>query len=649
MKKLTYIGLIAVGLMMSHCSNEAIEDDSGQPIGKGNTTLTAVTEGALSRTSVDADYHLLWSEGDAIGVNDGMDHPFTLASGAGTQSATFTGDMSAVPSTSVYAFYPHQSGSVTNTLSGTTLTMTLPDGYEYTAATNGPMTAHLVGDKLAFTQLCGLLKVSLTDIPATATRFVLTGTSPVAGTGTVDVSAASAALALPSGGNYVSTSVTVTLNDAARNNKYFYFPLPVGKNTLTVSLQDGNGKVYYSRTSNELEIKRAHVVEMPALEMPTCVTDAASLLSAINAAAEGETILCQNGEYSFADPLTIDKQITIAGASRDGVKWDLKTSILTVSKSVTFRNLSITSATTTHAIGVDVSDVTLTMENVQVGITVAGTGNTVEKWHSAIKLSTPGANLTMTDCAISIPQNYQVGVDVQGTAAAGKRGQVSLNHVQILTGTESTNTNKLFSRGISISASPANASDTCLVVKVKGCKIGGMYYSIRTEKACSKVRIDVEDSEFIAWAPLHVWGADTKFHIIRSILTGRNHMTGPTDNCADINIWGAGNSFYVKDGTFNVLSTTAPPQFAVGNYGNSTDFIFSGANTFKDNSAANYKMTHFLDIANTDKTPALDFPFHSISGTETITLQDNASASQLWKDGKVNGSGSSIADIPIVE
>lgn len=70
-----------------------------------HVTLNATSENA-SKATIDGDYQVLWQEGDKLAVFDGQGkREFTLASGAGTKSAVFEGDIDA-GATGVTAIYP---------------------------------------------------------------------------------------------------------------------------------------------------------------------------------------------------------------------------------------------------------------------------------------------------------------------------------------------------------------------------------------------------------------------------------------------------------------------------------------------------------------------------------------------------------------
>lgn len=259
MKKIYLLGLLFTGLF-SNCSNEDIVESS-QPV-MGNYVIDATIGKPAARTAVDADFNVRWSKGNQIGVygKTTTNVPFTLIGEGGLASGQFAGTFN--NDTPVYAYYPYSEGA---SISNKTLTMNLPSEYAYTSDSNGPMVAIYTGNCLSFKHLCGLLKVTVNQIPATATKFVLIGSSAIAGAASVaDITGAEAVLALSESG---TKTITVNLSEAAENNKEFYFPLPVGTyETLTVALCDGSGNTLYTKTASSVKIARAAAVDMQALD-----------------------------------------------------------------------------------------------------------------------------------------------------------------------------------------------------------------------------------------------------------------------------------------------------------------------------------------------------------------------------------------------
>lgn len=130
MKKTTYLMLpLMVGAMaLTACSSDGILEDNldnsemGQNIQLKQMTFTAFQEcHEATRAAIDG-LKINWSEGDKITIFDGSDglgggKEFTLESGAGTTSATFSGEAAPEPNPDkesvngfYYALYPYAAG-----------------------------------------------------------------------------------------------------------------------------------------------------------------------------------------------------------------------------------------------------------------------------------------------------------------------------------------------------------------------------------------------------------------------------------------------------------------------------------------------------------------------------------------------------------
>lgn len=262
MKRIYLLGLLVTGLF-SNCSNEDIVDNS-QSV-KGNYVIDATIGKTGARTAVDAEFNVQWCKADQIGVygSTSANVPFTLIGDGGSASGQFAGTFT--DDAPVYAYYPYSSDAA---ISDKALTMTLPSTYAYTSDSNGPMVATYVDKSLSFKHLCGLLKVTVNKIPETATQFILTGSSAIAGKASVaDITVAGAALKLSETDEEVSKTITVSLSEAVANDKDFYFPLPVGTyETLTIALCDKDNNTLYTQTANSVVVARAEAVKMPVLD-----------------------------------------------------------------------------------------------------------------------------------------------------------------------------------------------------------------------------------------------------------------------------------------------------------------------------------------------------------------------------------------------
>lgn len=94
-KSMQALCMAALALATFSCSQDELVKE---PLTKGNATITASFEGnsGSTRTSVSDQYQVLWSTTDAFGLfyseANTAQSKFSYVSGAGTTSATFTGD-----------------------------------------------------------------------------------------------------------------------------------------------------------------------------------------------------------------------------------------------------------------------------------------------------------------------------------------------------------------------------------------------------------------------------------------------------------------------------------------------------------------------------------------------------------------------------
>ena len=257
------IGMLLVVLLLASCQEK--EELGGAA--KGSVSLNASIENGGTRTSVDEEGHVSWVETDAIGVFGKQTKNAKFQStGAGT-SIKFVGEMSAQDEPSL-AYYPYDESA---SLDGNTLHFTLPSEYTYTGESNAPMLGvKQEDDSFTFKHLCGLLKVTIEDMPESATKFVITSNGnsplPISGVATVeDVMMDNAVLELQS----LPDAYCVTYNFSPTvfsSDKVFYIPLPRGTyERLVVSLMGNEDEIIFERSVSNLKVERAAMIEMPVL------------------------------------------------------------------------------------------------------------------------------------------------------------------------------------------------------------------------------------------------------------------------------------------------------------------------------------------------------------------------------------------------
>lgn len=261
-------------LLLAGCTRE---DDFQNEKPKGNHSLTAAIEGenGETRTAVDEKGNVTWIETDELGVfgNQNTQNARFRSTGSGA-NVTFTGNLSTPNEEPEWAYYPY---SEQTTVTGQTLTFTLPAQYAYTGNSMAPMLGKRNGanQHLLFKHLCGVMRITINDLPADADRFVITSDGEnapyITGEATVeDIQKEYATLAINGEGG---RNVTYQLNTLAAGDGFrsFFLPLPVGeypKLSIALYAKDAT-EPYFTRTVSNLNVQRAKMIDMPVLDGTT--------------------------------------------------------------------------------------------------------------------------------------------------------------------------------------------------------------------------------------------------------------------------------------------------------------------------------------------------------------------------------------------
>lgn len=287
-----------------------------------SVSFTARFEENETKTSMTSSGKLLWSEGDMIRVFN-ADNPsgkvYTLQAGAGTGSGTFSGP--ALSGSGPYhAVYPASSAS---SLSGNSLTITLPSVQTYAENSFGPGANPSAGvadklDEIIFRNICGCLSLTLKgNATISAIRIHTKGEELLHGNATVsNLLAGSPTLNWVSGqeGEALSTmsldcgsGVTLT-----SEGKSFYLIVPAGSfgQGFTLEAVSADGNVFVRNGSaGSVTIERSMIRPMPALDYSAQYRAAFLQSSALSAAFTGIsagasmsetcTYVPESGQYAY--------------------------------------------------------------------------------------------------------------------------------------------------------------------------------------------------------------------------------------------------------------------------------------------------------------------------------------------------------------
>ena len=373
------------------CSQEEFEN-SGR---KGNITVNATFEGAGTdtRTTVNDKYKILWQDTDALGLfcsnaeSNYSNTKLEYASGAGQTSATFNGSK---PSgeTAVFSIYPYQQNM---SVSGNTLTMTLPDTLtNYNGSSNGPMYAKVTNpdnlSALSFKHMAAMIKLTVNKIPAEATTFKIIASNNIAGTCTVDLTAADPILTVASNGSKEITASFTASNDIKSRN--FYIPLPTGTySSITAQLTNGSDKVYFTKTLNDKILGRRDILVVPPLD---CVVVDATTPSALSTAlADSKNLPQEAPTAATVTDIAVSGSFNTTSGSNDGIaipvlqNSDINLTFNTAPTTSTAAPLTLTdktntsvsapAATATNSVSLAVPETTAEQEAPSVAITMPST------------------------------------------------------------------------------------------------------------------------------------------------------------------------------------------------------------------------------------------------------------------------------------
>lgn len=217
MKKTLFFVLAIAAAVVVSCKKEQSE----------NTVLVynASVDGSFTKTTLNGVRDIFWNTGDKIlsSVDDSYVE-YTLSSGSGTTSATFTYSGAGTPDENKPAFFGYNIG----TAGGFNVTdethVTLPSAYTW--SDQGIQAPMIDSDGSAgegkFTLMGGVLKVDVENIPASANKLVF------------------AAAGKNLSGDYELTSGTLEVTDGTNSTISVSFPAGAGSRTFFFPVPAGN-------------------------------------------------------------------------------------------------------------------------------------------------------------------------------------------------------------------------------------------------------------------------------------------------------------------------------------------------------------------------------------------------------------------------
>lgn len=284
----------ALALLCAACTKQKAGESEGRIITLRmiipedvDETASLPSAAGASKATVSDDGVFTWQEGDEIGVyreNNVNPVRFTLKEGAGTKHGVFQAAYPFGEALTGYALYPYDWNS---TLSGTTLTVRLPNGPDHNEGKAYlPMLATGVSEKedatFTFKALGGLLKFTYKEIPTQAARFRFTtmnsnisGTPlPITGSARVDLTAEKPVLTSVSGDgeNQYRFTINLPAHSSPIGEMSFYVPLAPEDYKFVFNLRDGTDNWSILMGSQKLKASSAYPVRQGKLHLMPVVT-----------------------------------------------------------------------------------------------------------------------------------------------------------------------------------------------------------------------------------------------------------------------------------------------------------------------------------------------------------------------------------------
>ena len=270
-KKLILIAGIAIAL--AACTKNELRDDSTttEPV-SWPSVITVATEPVVdseTKSVISDGGAFSWFAGtgetaEKLGIN--TDAGFKVYTCTDAATGTFGGDLEGkTPST--VAVYP--AGQYV--LSTKALTVKMPESYEYVPTlAKTPMIAQIAGsiDNLAFKHIAALLKVSVKNVPPTATQLVLETDENIAGDFVISDCTVADAVITNAGGSVKSVAVNFPAGGDF-SDKDFFIPIPTGTyDHFNLFLKDENGNILAGRKFLGKKIERKDLASGDAISLP---------------------------------------------------------------------------------------------------------------------------------------------------------------------------------------------------------------------------------------------------------------------------------------------------------------------------------------------------------------------------------------------
>lgn len=236
---------------------------------QGNRTITAVIDNGLgldgvsTRTEVDADGHVTWTEKDTLGVFSNVSQNVPFASTGSGGNVDFTGTLTDEDKDIKCVYFPYNKNVK---LEGNKLTLKLPRIYNYTDENLTPMLGEEQEDEtFKFKHLCGVMRVIIKNAPKGVSNLDILGYNLHGTAYVADVTTPNATLVRS--GN-VETSIRIKFNLKEISDVTLYIPLiPDTYNRIELEYKDSKNKKIFKNKSvkTPVTITPGMLLDMPVL------------------------------------------------------------------------------------------------------------------------------------------------------------------------------------------------------------------------------------------------------------------------------------------------------------------------------------------------------------------------------------------------
>lgn len=385
MKKHFYTFAFTVAALAAVSCSEKLVGEAEISPEQRKVPMTFSTELPGTKTSLQPDGNVFWSDGDMISIFDGTaNEQFSLQSLDGS-SAIFAGE--AVPAETYYALYPYSEASSFN---GNEIVFDLPSGQDAVsgsfASGLNPSAAAAQEGVLNFRNVAGLVKVTLNSVPAGSVLKSITfsGRSgePLAG---------KVALRMDDFTSSVSgsTSVTISSENIAAGTYYFVVHPAVLSDGIELVFTYGSGTAV-KRGSVPLEIIAGEIRDLGSFDAPEPVVEDGSAENPYRLRTADDLmamkVRLEQEDYSQKPEVwfSLEKDVDMSGkdweplyAPAEGLPWDNYPVIRFEGNNHVISNLSVSGKRHASFLGVLIGSCkNLVLENASVetdGTTPAGT------------------------------------------------------------------------------------------------------------------------------------------------------------------------------------------------------------------------------------------------------------------------------------